>query len=236
MRTLIYLDESGDLGWSFDKPYGKGGSSRMLTLAAVCIPENKGVLLQRIVKTLYIKRKRPLKNELKSIDLNMADKELFMRLTRKMLLENPDINLRSITANKENILKKYHSDPNRFYHYIVKLLLLKKICQSEYVDFMPDRRNERVSTRWGLAEYIKQMVFDASFEHEIKNVSCNICPMDSSKSLELQFIDFYAGMVWSKYEFEHKYLGDFMSTRGVSNYKLFFPEEDKEQKIQDNLD
>lgn len=35
----VYFDESGDLGWSFDKPYGAGGSSRYLTIAFLIIPK-----------------------------------------------------------------------------------------------------------------------------------------------------------------------------------------------------
>jgi hypothetical protein len=33
----IYLDESGDLGWRFDKPYRYGGSSRYLTIVSLII-------------------------------------------------------------------------------------------------------------------------------------------------------------------------------------------------------
>ena len=84
MRTFIYLDESGDLGWNMRDPYQQGGSSRMLTLAAICIPDHKAKYVQRIVKALYVKRKRPLKNELKSVDLNSADKDLFLQLTAKL--------------------------------------------------------------------------------------------------------------------------------------------------------
>lgn len=83
MRTFIYLDESGDLGWNMHDPYQHGGSSRMLTLAAICLPEGKAKYIQRIVRALYVKRKRPLKNELKSVDLNTADKELFLNLVAK---------------------------------------------------------------------------------------------------------------------------------------------------------
>ncbi|MCG5763425.1 hypothetical protein MEQ02_19470, partial [Acinetobacter baumannii] len=84
-----------------EKPYQKGGSSRMLTLAAICLPENKVKYVQRIVRALYEKRKRPLKNELKSVDLNLKDKEIFVKLTAKLIKDHPDIQLRSITANKE---------------------------------------------------------------------------------------------------------------------------------------
>ncbi|MDT1780317.1 hypothetical protein NLX66_014025 [Acinetobacter baumannii] len=51
------MDESGDLGWNMEKPYQKGGSSRMLTLAAICLPENKVKYVQRIVRALYEKEK-----------------------------------------------------------------------------------------------------------------------------------------------------------------------------------
>lgn len=65
MRTLIYLDESGDLGWTFDKPYQQGGSSRKLSIAAIVIPENKIKLITRIVSAMYRKRNRPFSTELK---------------------------------------------------------------------------------------------------------------------------------------------------------------------------
>ncbi len=202
----------------------------MLTLAAVCLPEGKEKHLERIVRALYMKRKRPLSNELKSVDLNKADKELFMKLTSKLLIEHRDIHIRSMTVSKQYVKKEFQNDPNRFYNYMVRLLLLKTICQCTHVDFMPDRRNERVSARWNLGEYIKQMVYDASFRHDIKNQSCNVTPMDSSKCLSLQFIDFYAGLVWSKYEYQHPGMASFMTSNRVSNFRLFFPGEEGDQE------
>lgn len=52
MSTSIYLDESGDLGWSLDKPYKNGGSSRYLTLAAVIVPTAKSHVITRVVRGL----------------------------------------------------------------------------------------------------------------------------------------------------------------------------------------
>ncbi|HBI2466974.1 TPA: DUF3800 domain-containing protein [Acinetobacter baumannii] len=233
MRTFIYLDESSDLGWNMEKPYQKGGSSRMLTLAAICLPENKVKYVQRIVRALYEKRKRPLKNELKSVDLNLKDKEIFVKLTAKLIKDHPDIQLRSITANKEFVNARFKNDPNAFYNYMVKLLLLGTICKHKYVDFMPDRRSERVSLKWNMGEYLKQMVLECGIENQIVNQSCNIMPMDSSKCLELQFIDFYAGLVWSAYEFKDMTARKFMAENRNTNHKLFFPKEDKVDNIVD---
>lgn len=230
MRTFIYLDESGDLGWNMHDPYQHGGSSRMLTLAAICLPEEKTKYVQRIVRALYVKRKRPLKNELKSVDLNSADKDLFLKLTEKLLKDHPDIQIKSITVNKNNVSNRFKNDPNVLYNYMIKVFLLTKICQSTFVDFMPDRRSERVNTKWNMGEYLNQMIQEASLEHNIKNQCCNVTPMDSSKSLELQFIDFYAGLVWSMYEYNDKRMRHFMCSHRLSNQVLFFPKEDKFEK------
>lgn len=227
MRTFIYLDESGDLGWNMDEPYQKGGSSRMLTLAAICMPEEKSKYIQRIVRALYAKRKRPLKNELKSVDLNLKDKELFLTLTTKLLSEHKDIQLRSITVHKEYVNARMKKDPNVLYNYMIKCLLLKTICNSQYVDFMPDRRSEKVNTKWNMGEYLNQMIHEHSIENNVINQSCNVAPMDSSKCLELQFIDFYAGLVWSAYEFSDKKARKFMAECRNTNHKLFFPYEEK---------
>lgn len=222
MRTLIYLDESGDLGFSLDKPYQKGGSSRMLTLSAVCLPEHKVKYIERIIRSIYQKRKRPLKNELKSVDLNTADKKLFLQLTHKLLADHNDIQLLSITVNKAQVSPRLKNDPNVLYNYMVKLLLLKTICQFEYVDFMPDRRSERLNAKWNMGEYLNQMIQELSVEQPIINKSCQVTPMDSAKSLALQFIDFYAGLIWAKYEFNDDRMDDFLNQNKLINHKLFF--------------
>lgn len=71
----VYLDESGDLGWSLDKPFRYGGSSRYLTIAALIIPDNLRHLPKRIVKDIYEKRKRSPQKELKGNLLSSKDKE-----------------------------------------------------------------------------------------------------------------------------------------------------------------
>ncbi len=226
MRTLIYLDESGDLGWLFDKPYRYGGSSRMLTISAVCLPQNKVALLKRIVKSLYIKRKRPLKNELKYINLNTADKQLFVQQLENLLHKHQDITLHSITINKQAVANRLRKDPNILYNYMVKSLLLQVICENKQVDFIPDRRSERVNSKWNMDEYLQQMIQEAFIEQKFQsnhiNQSCHITPMDSAKSMELQFIDFYTGLVWAMYEFSDTKLENLEKHKNVIHHYLFF--------------
>ena len=55
--AVVYLDESGDLGWKFDAPYRRGGSSRFLTISALCVLADKKHLPKRVVRNLYDKFK-----------------------------------------------------------------------------------------------------------------------------------------------------------------------------------
>jgi len=49
----IYIDESGDLGFTF-KPRGKG-SSRYLTIACLFVPKELSHLPKKLVRKLYSK-------------------------------------------------------------------------------------------------------------------------------------------------------------------------------------
>ena len=49
----IYLDESGDTGWSFGLPYQRGGSSRYFVIAACLLPEALLVKPEQVVRQLF---------------------------------------------------------------------------------------------------------------------------------------------------------------------------------------
>jgi hypothetical protein len=52
---IIYLGESGDLGWPFTDPYRSGGSSRYLTIACLAVTPSKKHLPMRLITRLYKK-------------------------------------------------------------------------------------------------------------------------------------------------------------------------------------
>jgi hypothetical protein len=84
----LYLDESGDLGWKFDKPYREGGSSRYLTIATLIIPQNLSHLPKRIIKEIYTERKQPTTKELKGKDLSKPEKQIFVNRVVALLKRN----------------------------------------------------------------------------------------------------------------------------------------------------
>ncbi len=71
----LYLDESGDLSWTFDKPHRAGGSSRYLTIATLIVPKDLSHLPKKIVKEIYLDRKQSTAYELKGKDLSVAEKK-----------------------------------------------------------------------------------------------------------------------------------------------------------------
>lgn len=220
--VAIYLDESGNLGWTFTFPYGKGGSSRMLTIACVICPKDKIKYLNRIVTGFYKARKRPFNNELKSFDLSSKEKEQFLKQIIKLYQDHPDIHLLSITVNKRRVKNKLRNDPNALYNYMVKTMLLDRLCSHRHIDFMPDSRCEKVNVGWNLEIYLKQMIAECSQINDIENETINVKPFDSRVTKELQFIDFYAGLVWSKYEFKDTRIDQYLNIATPSNQLMFF--------------
>ena len=109
----IYMDESGDLGWKFDAPYRKGGSSRYLTIAFIMCPSNKSHKLDRIVKEIYKSRNVSFKDtEVKGSSLSIEEKDRIATLTKNLLDRDSDFHLISITVDKTKVKDHIRRDAN----------------------------------------------------------------------------------------------------------------------------
>ncbi|OGT45357.1 MAG: hypothetical protein A3E82_06525 [Gammaproteobacteria bacterium RIFCSPHIGHO2_12_FULL_38_11] len=86
--VTVYLDESGDLGWKFDKPYRQGGSSRYLTISAVLVPKHKNHFPGRVIKRLYQKFEWQKSVEQKWTSMNNTQKDFFCAKSIE-LINNP---------------------------------------------------------------------------------------------------------------------------------------------------
>lgn len=78
--ATIYLDESGDLGWLFDKKYRYGSSSRFLTISSILCHSEKTHIIKRSIKDLAMHFKHPPKKELKWNELKSKEKIFFCNL------------------------------------------------------------------------------------------------------------------------------------------------------------
>lgn len=192
----VYLDESGDLGWTLNKPYRHGGSSRFLTIAfAVCPPEKKH-LLRRLVVDVYKKKKYDPKIELKGSSLSVEDKVFFAEKVRSLVSMHPDIKIGYITVNKSKVKMHIRNDANKLYNYMIRLSVLPLVKNEPVVNLIRDNKTIKVQSGNSLIDYLQTVLwFDLASSTRITDI-----PSDSKQVKNLIFIDWINNIVWGKYE------------------------------------
>lgn len=217
MASNVYLDESGDLGWVFDKPYRHGGSSRYLTIAFVVCPSEKKHLLQRIVVDIYRRTKFNPKQELKGNSLSVADKCFFAEKVRKLVSMNPDIVIGSITVNKSKVMQHIRKDANKLYNYMIRLAVLPVIKDEPVVSLIRDNKTIKVKSGNSLIDYLQTELW---FELQSRTKVVDI-PSDSKRVKNLIFIDWVNNLIWGRYEDNNTQPYEILKNV-ITSKKLFF--------------
>ncbi|HSW80290.1 MAG TPA: DUF3800 domain-containing protein [Candidatus Saccharimonadales bacterium] len=194
--AVVYLDESGDLGWKFDQPYRSGGSSRYLTIVAVVTPSQKSHLPGRSVKKIYQKYKWNPTEEKKWSMLKEPEKNLVLEKCISLASQHTDIKFFSITVYKPNVESHIRADANKLYNYMIKLILLDELARFENVRFIPDPRSIKIKSGNSLADYLQTALW---FEKSVKTKLIN-SPLDSASCKGLQFTDMISGIVQQHFE------------------------------------
>lgn len=197
MDVSVYLDESGDLGWKFDKPYRKGGSSRYLTIATIIIAHDKRHLLQRLMKSLYKKTNTTSNTELKWARLSIEHRIwIAEKLADFKNKHGADVKFLCITVRKEKVMSHIRKDPNKLYNYMIKLLLAAELSQYNDVLFNVDQRAIKVKSGNSLHDYLQTSIwFELGTATTLNTVSC-----DSKCHLGVQMADIISGIVQNHYE------------------------------------
>lgn len=218
LKTMnVYVDESGDLGFKFDKPYQKGGSSRYLTIAFLIVPPELSKYSKRVVRSLYNRRRRPTSKELKGSMLNLHDKVFFAERVLTLLKRNRRIKLLAITVNKRKVQKHIRQDANKLYNYMIALSLPEEIKSQAEVLFIPDKRSIKVKSGNSLVDYLQIKLW---FEYRSK-VRLIGNPRESHQELNLQFVDFISNIVWNRYENRDKIIFNMLAGK-IKLTELFF--------------
>lgn len=192
----MFLDESGDLGWTLDKPYRAGGSSRFLTIAGICCEENRQHIPARTVRQLYSDCGWNPKLEKKWTHMDAAERTAFAHLAKAMLEANPDITAHAIVVNKSKVMGHIRVDPNKLYNYAIGCCMLEHLSRFEAVTLVPDPRSVKVASGNALPDYLQmKLAFDLSVPTRVV-----ARPRDSKQSLQIQFVDMLAGLVQARYE------------------------------------
>jgi hypothetical protein len=217
-ECIVFLDESGDLGWKFHQPYRQGGSSRYLTIASIIVPISKSHLLSRIIKTLYTHHHWEPKKEKKWARMKPEEKLYFAKSVAELTLAHPDIKFLSMTVYKPNVYKHIRKDPNKLYNYMIGLMLLSELRTFNKVIFTPDPRNVKVESGNSLHDYlVTKLWFELDAKTELFHK-----PKDSAVSKGVQFADMFSGLIQHRFENDDLTLLKLLSTDCVSIRTLFF--------------
>lgn len=193
----IYLDESGDLGWSFDAPYKRGGSSRFLVIAALCVSAQSDKHPDRLLRHIYKHRHWNPKAEKKWVDMSREARSDFARQACKLLERFDDISCRAIVADKTALPPHVRDDANIVYNFMTRQLLLDVMAQHPHANLIPDARSVKLGSGNSLHDYLQtELWFGARVATRLKTT-----PTDSQHCRNLQFIDMIAGVIQSHYEF-----------------------------------
>jgi Protein of unknown function (DUF3800) len=196
MALLIYLDESGDLGWNFTAPFRNGGSSRFLTIAALCVPAAKKHLSKRIIRKLYQKFGWPTNSEKKWSMMTGVERSEFAKVAHAFCAAHADIHLHAITVRKQNVQNHLRADGNKLYNYMIRLSLLGRMRKHPEVLLIPDPRSIKVQSGNSLPDYIQTLLWF----HLRCTTALRMQPLESQKCLGIQFADMLCGAVQTAFE------------------------------------
>lgn len=114
---MLYLDESGDLGFSFEK-----GSSKFFVIGYIqtSLSEEELSKLIKIAKQRTIKKKEDRKIELKGSQCNYRTKEFLLNL---ILKADKNLKINSFVLNKINISKNKRDKKRAIYNQLCENIL-----------------------------------------------------------------------------------------------------------------
>jgi hypothetical protein len=194
--AIVYLDESGDLGWTFNPAYNSGGSSRHLTIAALCAPSEKRHIPKRLIKSLYAKFNWPVSTEKKWSRMTPDERLEFADSARAMCEAHPDIFLHAITVKKQNVQDHIRADSNKLYNYMIRLSIVDRLAKYDDVVLIPDPRSIKVKSGNSLHDYL---LIELWLVKGVKT-ALHTDPKDSSQCAGIQFADMLAGLVQGRFE------------------------------------
>jgi len=192
----IYLDESGDLGWKFDAPYRRGGSSRHLTIASLIVPQDKRHIPKRIIQKLYKKHRWDPKTEKKWSEMTRNERIDFANKAKELRDTHPDIKYFAMTVKKENVLNHIRTDGNKLYNYMIGLMLSEEMSHYSKVLFVPDPRSVKVESGNSMSDYLQTKLW---FDHNAVTL-LETQPQDSAANRNVQFADMLSGVIQGHYE------------------------------------
>lgn len=186
MTSYIFMDESGDLGFS-----EKSSKWLMFTLAIT----NDKRSLERVTKKVWkpLKKKHKKLGELHAYHAN--------NITRTRMLQNiseiEDLKVLSIILNKKKVFVDLQNQKNYLYNYTANILLdrlhKKGVLQNESIELYIDKKDTKKSLTENFVKYL-----ESSMTKRGKGMKVALHTSQDNKSI--QAVDFLSWAIFRKYE------------------------------------
>ncbi len=204
----IYLDESGDLGFS-------ERSTRYFTIAFAIV--KNPVPFKRCIKKTKEKYHIPRDVELKGSSTREVIKEDLLGRFAQL-----DIELCAITVNKDKVEPKLRLNTNILYNYIVGLSLVERILEEpldSQIILEVDKRITSVTSGFNFNDYLRYKIW---YEAERRDIDLNIHHLDSHEAYSIQGIDVICNSIFRKYNTNNYKLFNIIKGKVMNDKRLFF--------------
>lgn len=198
MKHFVFLDESGDLGWSLGPRYGKRKSSDFFTIAFLIVPETKTKHISRFLRKFHRDRGGKFR-EVKATKISKRKSEALSRAIKSLLERHQDIRIGSVTLEK-----KYSPDTIRrkgnqhiLYNFMVCEYLTNTIKNLIEVEVIPDKQSIPTGSLNSGFDLLKTELWLKSNS----SVELVYNPKESHLEVGLMFVDWIANFVWRHYEY-----------------------------------
>lgn len=211
--AYIFMDESGCLGFDFNKP--KTSKHFIITFLLV---NNDNVLDKIVNKTFRAISLKKRRNHVGSLHCNKEDNKTRSKLFS--LLKDKDVSVMVISLNKKRVYTKLHDEKTILYNYVTNILLdriaSKKLLPTK--DKMTLIASRRETNRFLNENFKNYLTTQVSASHKVL-LDVEVKPASSVKGL--QVVDFLSWAIFRKYEHNDEHFYNMIKNLIVEESALF---------------
>lgn len=213
MRSYIYMDESGDLGFDFTK----SKTSKHFVVSFIFTTDKKPI--DKIVKKIY---KGFSKKELKGHPgtLHAYKEKPVTRIRLLRSLAEKDVHILTIRLNKQKVYTRLQDEKHVLYNYVVNILLdrmiSKKLVPLDHeICFVASKRETNKFLNENFTDYLKKQTKN---NHEL-DIHVDIKTPAQEKGL--QVVDCVVWSFFRKYEHNDGSYAEILKSKVIEENSLF---------------
>lgn len=212
----IFLDESGCLGFNFNKQK----TSKYFVISFLFVGDNQKKSLEKIIKKIY-RTLSVSERKKRSSNLHCYKEEPKTRIKLLSTLRDKDIVIMAIYLNKSKVYARLRDEKQVLYNYITNVLLDRMFCKklipknSGKITLVASRRE----TNKVLNENFKAYIENQTSKNHHAEIEVVIKPPHTEKCL--QIIDFVSWAIFRKYEHQDDTYANLIKNLIVEEKPLF---------------